>query len=185
MKKVASVVSVVVALFALPTVSFAQSYFAIGGGSGGDAGAANLSLEIGGVTTDRPNNRLLSFGLGFIFNADDVPSDTFEYPVPHSNYTDLGTRQKGNEYAFFGKYGLEIIRDKGLFLFALGGFSVSENVDLAQSNATGWYYEQSSSTELNGMFGGGLSYFPVNNKISLQVEYDNRRGVTGGIGLRW
>ena len=133
----------------LPTVSFAEGYFAIGGGTGGKADAPNLTLEIGEVSTDREHNRLLSIGLGFIFNADDVPSGTLEYPVPHSDYTNLGTRQKGNEYALFGKYGLEIIKNKGLFVFALGGLSFSEEIELAQSNATGWYYEQSSSNKVN------------------------------------
>jgi hypothetical protein len=185
MKKIATVVAVVVSLFILPTATFAEGYFAVGGGSGGEADAPNLTLELGGVSTDREYNQLLSVGLGFIFNADDVPAGTLEYPVPHSNYTNLGTRQKGNEYALFGKYGLEILKNKGLFIFALGGLSFAEEVDLARSNVTGWYYEQSSSTELCGMFGGGLSYFPLGNRISFQVEYDNRRGITGGIGFRW
>ncbi|MBW1614607.1 MAG: hypothetical protein JRJ57_11715 [Deltaproteobacteria bacterium] len=140
---------------------------------------------MGGVSTDGEHNRLIAIGLGFIFNADDVPSDTLEYPVPHSDYNNLGTRQKGNEYAFFGKYGVEVIKNKQVFIFALGGLSFSEEIDLARSNVTGWYYEQSSSSKINGMFGGGLSYFPLNNKISFQVEYDDRRGITGGIGFRW
>lgn len=178
-------VSVVVWLLIFPMTSFAEGYFAVGGGAGGKADAPNLTLELGGVSTGREHNRLIAIGLGIIFNADDVPSDTLEYPVPHSDYTNLGTRQKGNEYALFGKYGLEVIKNKGVFIFALGGLSFSEEIDLARSNVTGWYYEQSSSSKANGMFGGGLSYFPINNKVSLSVEYDNRRGITGSLGFRF
>jgi hypothetical protein len=178
-------VSVVVWLLILPMAAFAEEYFSVGGGAGGKADAPNLTLELGGVSTDREHNRLIAIGLGFIFNADDVPSDTLEYPVPHSDYTNLGTRQKGNEYALFGKYGLEVIKNKGAFIFALGGLSFSEEIDLARSNVTGWYYEQSSSSKVNGMFGGGLSYFPINSKVSLSVEYDNRRGITGSLGFRF
>ena len=178
-------VSVVVWLLILPVAAFAEGYFSVGGGAGGKTDAPNLTLELGGVSTNRELNRLIAIGLGFIFNADDVPSGTLEYPVPHTSYTNLGKKQKGNEYAVFGKYGLEVVKNKGVFIFALGGLSVSEEIELTRSNATGWYYEQSSSSKANGMFGGGLSYFPINSKMSLSVEYDNRRGITGGIGFRF
>jgi len=185
MKKIVIVAFAIISLFVFPIKSFAGGYFAIGGGAGGQSGAPNLTFEVGGVSTSKNHNRLLSIGFGFVFNADDVPTGTLEYPVPHSDYVNLGTRQKGNEYAFFGKYGLEIIKGKGLFLFVLGGLSAAEEIELARSNVTGWYYEQSSSSKVNGMFGGGISYFPLNNRLSFQVEYDNRRGVTAGVGVRW
>lgn len=119
MKKIVmvSMVSVVVWLLILPMAAFAEGYFSVGGGAGGKADAPNLTLEGGSVSSDREHNRLIAIGLGVIFNADDVPSDTLEYPVPHSDYTNLGTRQRSDEYALFGKYGLEVIKTKGhLFL---------------------------------------------------------------------
>lgn len=178
-------VAVVVGFLILPMTAFAEGYFSVGGGAGGKADAPNLTLELGGVPTGSGLNQLFAIGLGFIFNADDVPDGTLEYPVPHSNYADLGNRQKGNEYAVFGKYGLEPIKNSGVFIFGLGGVSFSEEIDLARSNVTGWYYEQSTSTKTNGMFGGGLSYFPTNSKMSFSAEYDNRRGITGSIGFRF
>lgn len=181
----AVIVSSLTCLLSIPTIVNAERYFSVGGGAGGKADAANLSLEVGGVTTNREHDRLLAFGVGIIFNGDDVPSDTLEYPVPHWNYTDLGTKQDGPEIALFGKYGLEVITNKRLFLFGLGGLSFAKEIELAQSNATGWYYEQSSSSKLNGVFGAGLSYFPPESKVSLSVEYDNRRGITGSLGYRF
>lgn len=185
MKKIATTVLLITAYVLSPNFSFAETYFAIGGGSGGSADAANLTLEVGGTSIGRDNNRLASFGLAIIFNSDDVPSDTLEYPVPHSDYTYLGERQKGNEYAMYGKYGFEILNSNSFYAYGLGGFSFAEDLELARSNATGWYYEQSSSYEYNGIVGAGLGYFPMNEEIALQVEYDNRRGITGTIGFRW
>ena len=183
MKKLAVILFIITVFITLPATTFAEGYFSMGGGTG--TNGPNITFELGKISTDREHNYLVALGLGFIFNAGDVPSSTLEYPCPHSNYTDLGTRQRDNEMAIIGKYGLEIVKNEGLFLVALAGFSMYDEIDLAQSNATGWYYEQSSSTGTYGIFGGGLSYFPPGGKISYQLEYDNRRGVTGGIGFRW
>lgn len=174
----------VVWLLILPITAFAERYFSVGGGGGGKADAPSLTLELGEVSTNREYKCLIAIGWSFIFNADDVPSDTLEYPVPHSDYTNLGRRQKDNEHALFGKCGLEV-KKQGAFIFALAGLSSSKEIDLARSNVTGWYYEQSSSSKVNGMFGGGLSYFSINSKVFLSVEYDNRRGITGSLGFRF
>lgn len=183
MKKLTIILSIIAAFIIFPATTFAEGYFSMGGGGGSNG--SNLTLELGKISTDREHNYLMALGLGFIFNAGNVPAGTLDYPCPHSYYTNLGTEQKGNEMAIVGKYGLEIIKNEGLFLVALAGFSLYEEVALAQSNATGWYYEQSSSTGTYGVFGGGLNYFPPGSKVSFQVEYDNRRGVTGGVGFRW
>lgn len=160
-----------------------RGYFSVGYGSGGEADSSSLTFEWGSVSRGLEHNGLIAIGFGYIYNADNVPAGTLEYPVPHSNYTDLGTKQKGNEYTLFVKYGLELIESSGLFAFALAGITSYEEVDLAQSNVTGWYYEQSSREKLNGMLGGGLSFFPMNSPVMLSIEYDNRRGITGSVGL--
>ncbi len=182
MKVFLTELSVIVSLCILPKTSFAEGYFAIGIGNGGKADAANVTIEIGKISTNRNNNRLLSIGLAFIFNKNYIPSDINKYPCPHYDYNDLG--MKHEEFDFLGKYGKDIIKNKGLFTFVLGGFSRTYEVNLVRSNSTGWYYEQSHSTKYNLIFGAGMSYFPINKKISFQVEYDNRRGITGGIGYR-
>jgi len=172
-------------LIVFPTLSYADGYSTIGGGGGGESKAGNVSLELGGISLlDGERKQLIAIGLGFIF-GDDVPSDLLDYPVPHEDYTDLGKRQKGNEYGIFVKYGLELIENNNLFIFGLGGCSFAEEVDLARSNVTGWYYEQSSSTKTYGIFGVGFAYYFKENKKLLQIEYDNRRGITGSIGFFW
>lgn len=50
---------------------------------------------------------------------------------------------------------------------------------------TGWYYENSSDTKFNGLYGGGLGYFPADKTWSLSAEYDSRRGITGSIGFKF
>jgi len=157
-----------------------KRYLTIGGGGGGEAEEANISFEIGSAA-----KHILGFGLFFIFDADEVPNDTLEYPCPHGNYSSLGIRQKGPGYGFFGKAGLELIKNKDLFVFGLGGIALEEKVKLVRSNVTGWYYEQSSSTETHGLYGGGIGYFPEDKWFRLQVEYDTWRGVVGSVGFSW
>jgi hypothetical protein len=174
------IVMILVCFSILPMAVFAGGYISLGGGAGGEAGALNLTFEFGGIST---YNSLIGVGFTSIFNADKIPSGTLGYPCPHNDYTDLGTKQKGPEYGLFVKYGLKIIENPEVFIFVLGGVSLSEKIQLVRSNATGWYYEQSSKTKTNGIFGGGLS-FPIKNSF-FSIEYDNRRGITGSLGFRW
>ncbi len=166
--------------------AYASGYTAIGGGMGGAANAPNVSVELGAVSTNKDaHNQLFAADFGFIFNADHLPSGTLHYPVPHSDYAILGKKQKGNEYALAGKYGIELIKNQGVFAFGLGGLSFSKEVELARSNVTGWYYENASSSKINGLYGGGLAYFPPNSNWTLSAAYDNRRGITGTVGFRF
>ena len=172
-------------LLFLPPVAFAEGYLSVGGGAGGNAEAANLTLEFGAMLTGKERKRLVAVGVGFIFNGDSIPSDTLDYPVPHSNYTSLGERRDGNELVVVAKFGIEVVKKTGAFVFALGGFSDSHEVEIARSNVTGWYYEQSSSDQYYGVFGGGVGFYPPNSPVSFSVEYDNRRGVTGSVGYHF
>jgi len=174
---------IIVALL-LPIYLLAQDYVAVGVGAGGEAEAANVTLEIGAMTQNKSLNYLYAVSVGFIFNGDSIPSDILEYPVPHTDYTSLGTKRKGTEIPLLLKYGLEVIKDKKIFVYVLGGASFGEEIELAQSNATGWYYEQSSTSKIYGMYGGGVSY-KATDKLLFSVEYDNRRGATGSIGYFW
>lgn len=166
-----------IALLLLASPAFAGGYLSFGGGGGGKAEAGNFSFDLGGF----PANYLFGIGFTYIFSGD-VPSDILEYPVPHSDYTSLGKRQN-DEYGFFMKGGLEVIKNRQIFLFGLAGLTFVEEIELAQSNVTGWYYEQSSSTKSNGIAGGGIGYFPKDKWFCLQLEYDNRRGLTGSTGF--
>jgi len=159
-------------------------YAVLGGGYGGETDSGNFTVE--GVKVARSEGRDSLGGLGFtmIFNGGDVPSDVLDYPCPHGDYTDLGSQRDIPEMGLFGKYGLEIIEDTGLFATVLGGATFADETELAQSNATGWYYEQDTGINTYGLFGGGISYF-LKDDLFLQVDYDNRRGITGGLGWRY
>ena len=170
-----------VTLLFLASSALANGYFAVGGGGGGQAEAGNFSIDIGGFSTEKKTNYFLGGGLTSIFSSD-IPSNILEYPVPHSDYTSLG-RKQDDELGLYMKAGFQVITRKRIFIFGLLGLTFTEEIELAQSNVTGWYYEQSSSTDTNMMIGGGIAYFPENKRFCLQLEYDNRRGVTGSIGF--
>lgn len=187
MKRIFLMLAMVIFLMVGVNIVEAKMYMAVGGRGESKSDASNLTFELGGVSSNRDFNHFGGIGLSFILNADDYPFGVYniaEYPCPHSHHT-FGMKQKGSEYALFGKYGLEIIKNNGLFIFVLGGFSFAEEIELTRSRITDWYYEQSSDINYYEIFGGGLAYFPVDQKISIQIEYDNRRGVTVGIGFRW
>jgi len=175
------VLLVMVLILAIPTIVTAGIYTAINGGAGGAGNAPSITFEFGGIISDKV---LASINMAFIFNGDNIPSNTCEYPLYHNDYTDIGVKQDGGEFALIGKYGIEIIKNKRVFAFLLCGLSFYDEVYLVQSNVTSWYYEQSSETKTCGVYGGGFSCFPIKN-IILQIEYDNRRGIVGGIGYCW
>lgn len=175
-------------MFLFPSSILANDYhFGIGSGNGelGESDATNLSIEAGTILNHDYPNYLLGFGIGVIFNADNYPTNTLEYSASDKYSTSLGTRQKHNEFVFFGKYGIQPIEKYRVFLFGLGGISYYKEVELARSTLTGRRYEQSSSTIVESLYGGGIGYFPKYHQLFFQVEYDNRRGITGTIGFQW
>ncbi|MFB3926495.1 MAG: hypothetical protein ACE14T_10620 [Syntrophales bacterium] len=172
-------------LFLSSSACAGKAYFSIGGGGGAEAKAGNIRIEAGGYTTDKAHNLLFGVGIPFTFNRDEVPAGTLEYPVPHPDYTSLGTRRKGEEAGAYLKAGFEPVSNTGIFVFALGGVTSGKEISLAQSNVTGWLYEQSESTRNYGLFGGGIGFFPKHESYCLHFEYDNRMGFTGNIGFTW
>lgn len=173
--------SIVLLLISMNT--FSKGYVAVGGGAGGEAESSNVSFEIGATSSAHESNTFGALSIGIILNSDDDPSDTLDYPVPHRDYELLGTKQQGNEIAALFKYGVEIKKGSGVFLFGLGGLSFAKEIELARSNVTGWHYEQSSSYEYYGIYGGGVCYFSQTHSFSLHLDIDNRRGITGSIGF--
>jgi hypothetical protein len=162
-----------------------RGYFALGGGSGGDAKCSNGRMEAGYYTVTDNVNYLLGIGAAVTFGRDQTPADLLDYPVPHSFYVNLGQKNKGEEWGFYAKFGFEPIHGSGLFLFGLGGFTMGQQIMLAQSLATGWYYTQSTTTNTYGLYGGGIGYYGALFPINVQLSYDNRMGTTGMIGFSW
>jgi len=181
-------VVIVVLFFALVISSscvYARGYIGIGGGGGGQAKGSNGRVEFGGYSTAKSVNLMYGLGIPFTLNRDDLPNGTLEYPCPHNDYRGLGIKDKGAELGVYAKFGVEPIKDTGVFIFAIGGATWGSEVDLVQSNATGWYYEQSKRTTTYGLYGGGLGFFPKESRFCIQASYDNRMGVNGLIGFVW
>jgi hypothetical protein len=171
----------------LPAVPAQAGYFAAGAGGGGDADEVNATIETGAKDIYFHNLDLL-FGAGvfFIPHADnDLPSPTIALPCPNSECVSLDTVRKGTEVGFLGKLGIEI-GSSNFYISAIGGFTAYTESELARSAATGRVYEESSDSTIEGLYGGGVSYFmDYKWDIVFQVDYDNIRGVTGTIGWHW
>jgi len=129
---------------------------------------------------------LFGMGLHFIPHSDDeLPDPTISAPCPNEACTRLETVRKGTEVGLFGKLGVEIAKSD-FYVSAIGGFTAFTESELSRSPATGRVYEESSDSQIEGLYGGGVSYFlDFKYDIVLHVDYDNIRGVTGGIGLHW
>lgn len=174
-----------VLVLTFPSITFAKKYVLFTGGNGGDTDASSWGVDLGGFSTGRDLNHFGGFGASYILNGSgSTPSDVLDWSCPHNDYTELET-VRNNESALFGKYGLELVKNKRLFIFVLAGFSTFTKKEYVQSNATGWYYEQSSRSYSYNVFGGGIAYFSVESKLSIQVSHDNRRGISVGVGFHW
>ncbi|MFH1612292.1 MAG: hypothetical protein ABIB46_00945 [bacterium] len=154
-------------------------YFSAGFGASPKPNTYNLILELGKFSTTKKHNRsLIAIDYKFIYPLNNnIPFDTYKYPCPNSNYTKIGTKQD-NEQILLGKYSLGSIKNKNIFIFALGGLSVSREINLTKSNITKYYYEQSSNSKINLIFGIGISSFSIKNKMFFSLEYDNRQGIS-------
>lgn len=167
-----------------------RNYAILGGGYGGPTKSANLTIEGLQIKENRQGrNSLIGGGFTMIFNSGDVEGDE----ITSGDYSDLfqlecsidtvdeGETGRGSlpEMGLFGKYGIEVAKDTGLFVTGFGGFTIVEESYVLYP----YSYEESEWTTY-GMFGGGLSYL-LNNNSYIQVDYDNRRGTTVGLGWKF
>jgi len=174
---------ILVGLVVLSFSAHADTYFTIGAGGGGEPKAASISLDGGVVKEGLYRNSIMALGISVIFSGDTDADDALDYPVPHGSYVNLGTKQRDDEYAFYMKYGIEIFEKSNIYIAGLLGFSGYEEIELARSTATGWYYTQSKKEKIQGIGGASLIYLSTDRKLSFQVEGDNRRGVSAGVGF--
>jgi len=171
--------------FSTSSKAMANWYLAFGGGGGGEAKNVNMRIEAGRYSTDKSLNFLVGIGLPFTLGRDDTPSNLIEYPVPHEDFTSLGKRDKGEEAGLYGKFGIELVNRAGVFLLVYGGGTWAREIELAQSNVTRRYYQESEKIKTYGLIGVGLGYFPRDHRFCLQLGYDNRMGITGMVGFNW
>lgn len=175
------------AVVLLSAVPARAGYFAVGGGAGGDAEEINVSVETGAKDL-RAGGLDFMFGLGLHLiphSEDELPSGTIDQPCPNDACLPLGSERKGTEVGLFGKLGVEIA-STDFYVSAIGGFTTYTESELSRSPSTGRVYEDSSDTQVDPLYGGGISYFfDFQWDIVLHVDYDNVRGVTGSIGWHW
>ena len=113
-----------------------------------------------------------------------LPNNTIESECPNDDCVDYGTEYKGTEVGGYVKIGTRFFVDN-LYLNLIGGATVVTESEIVQSPATDRYYEASSDTISNALYGVGLGFFPevLDWQLVFMVDYDNRRGVTGSGGL--
>lgn len=168
-------------LTVFPAKAFGEGYYSFGIGYGGESHAISLSLELDKMR----KNRLIGLGLSIIFSADDIPSDTLDYPCPHGDYTNLGKRQKENAFALYGKYGKNFFLKRELYIFATSGLYFAEEIRLVRSNITGLHYTQAADDKYKALIGIGLNYVMKNDRNFVSLEYDNMRGIIVTLGIRF
>ncbi len=186
-KKIAAMLTAV-AVLVVPSIACAGWYGAVHGGGGGDAKSAVYGVEGGYYSTERPTNYMIALGVTGTTNRDEEPWNTVDVRAPAgATVAASQTVRKSEEAGPYLKVGIEPIRGSGFFLFAVGGFTVGDEADLAEVNYgfSSLWYEQDVRHKVYGQYGGGAAYFRSIGKygVNLQVEYNNRGGVMGSLGI--
>ena len=190
-QKIIAITVIIITVILSMSASALAGYYSIGVGNGGDAEAKNLSLEVGSKNLKiRGKPVLAALGITVIDHGDkDIPANTTNKPCEYDNYTSLGQKPDGVETGLLGKLGLKSSFPK-IYFSVLGGITQVNEIHLAQSNENPQtYYEQSSDKKYHGVYGISIGYFPEiftwKLKLNMQIDYDNRRGVTGYLGWCW
>ena len=166
-------------------------YYSFGVGNGGKAEKKSLSLEVGSRNFKMKNEPfLVAVCMPLIDHGDDnIPLETNPDACPNDDYTSLGKIPEGIETGLLFKMGKRWNHSNTYFSL-LGGVTQVNEIRLTQSNTNpDLYYTQSSEKKLKGVGGISVGYFPEildwKLKLTIQIDYDNRRGVTGSIGWCW
>ena len=190
-QKIITVTGIIIGVIVSMSISALAGYYSIGVGNGGDAEAKNLSLEVGSKNLKiREKPFLAALGITVIDHGDkDIPPETKNEPCLYDDYTSLGQKPDGVETGLLGKLGLKNFHPD-LYFSVLGGITQVNEIHLTQSNKNPEvYYVQSSGKEYYGVYGISIGYFPElfawKLKLNMQIDYDNRRGVTGYLGWCW
>ncbi|TCL71584.1 hypothetical protein EDC14_100746 [Hydrogenispora ethanolica] len=98
--------------------------------------------------------------------------DALDYPCPHDDY-----RVVDDDYVP-GTYGFDTLRyfdlQPQLAVYLGAGLYFAEHQTMVQSRATGWIYENASTTETDPAFSGGIVY--RNDQVGIGLGYHSLRG---------
>ena len=171
MKKFQLKVLVATAL-AIATSSASADYL-LSGGSNSD-GKSSMSVGFNGHGN-------WGMEVGVIFDAE-FTGNLIDYPVPHTLYTDLGTKKTMNTL------GLDIARffevSSQVRAFGELGMYVETKKHIAQSTATGWYYTQEDQSSIVGAAGVGIQYTSSGGLI-VGAGFHSLRGANVSIGMSY
>ena len=103
----------------------------------------------------------------------------------------LGGMTFGEEFGVYAKIGYEVVADTGLFVNMLAGVSFHRERFSYMYDPDGEGIEEpyliTMSNEREGdlMIGGGITYFINDSGTAIIASYDNKRGVSAGVGFRY
>ena len=122
----------------------------------------------------------LGIGGGYVLNADYSKEQINDYPCPHDDYHLLGEAKVGNKVGLTATYP---IRTQGRFIFLPGfGLYAQTIANVARSNVTGWYYAQSSRTQM-GIELCFDAIYKAHSNFLLGLGFSLQRGVTGTLSF--
>ncbi len=148
---------------------------------------ASPSGNISGAVGARKGLNGTYFGigaeLGVVGGGTALPDETLDYTIPHNDFTVNGD-YTGNAYGGDILVFLNLDRSGNVAIYGGPGLYAQSTTEVVQSNVTGWYYENGTTTEVVFAGGGGIR-LKVAPKLEVGVGYHSVRGVQGSIGFRF
>ncbi|MCC6502415.1 MAG: hypothetical protein IT362_04675 [Deltaproteobacteria bacterium] len=124
----------------------------------------------------------LGIELGGINESDYSSSDIYDYPVPHTDFTDLGKQKVDSAI------GLDVLgfynASRQLSFYGGLGLYFQQYIRIGQSNISGLLYTEAEETEADAAFSAGIQFFP-SNSVLLGIGYHSIRGINGQIGIKF
>ena len=146
--------------------------------------AGDVWLEGGKTSASTGSNSTTSVAIGFkgdknwgfkvgMLTDKEFSQDYQDYPVPHSSYRDLGVKRTGNTFGFDVDYYFS--SEEGIRPYIGLGMYFGDQKHIAQSTATGWYYNQGDATSIKASGEVGFQYKNASGFI-WGVGYHSIRG---------
>jgi hypothetical protein len=103
--------------------------------------------------------------------------------VPHANFTSQG-RHSGSAYGADVLAFANLDQTGNFSVYAGPGLYAQNSIEVARSNVTGWYYANSTSTNVVVAGSAGLRV-KVSPTVEIGTSYHTLRGIQGTVGIRF